>query len=287
MAILQEVDKCMRCGGCTTACKRTWTLKNFTNIADVKPQRAIVNPRQRLAIKSQKRVDMGPFIRFSCWHCPDPPCAKACPLGAITKEANGAVSVDNVKCNPSACKSGTGPRPCEIDCQRGGYPKVGEAYESGAYAGLDKMNKCTLCSGRAGLDDPAKSNMLPTTATLAEVQAVPEKAHMPACVSTCPAKAMKWDTRENLIAYANANYYLADGTKNWYGNGSMMWGSKKVMLTPAKADPFIEDHISPMTSSLLSGSKMILPTIVVGGLAALSARRVRNEEASAVTGGEV
>jgi Fe-S-cluster-containing dehydrogenase component len=283
MAIFQEVDKCMRCGGCTIACKREWGLKNFTDIETVKPQRSVVNPRQRLAIKSQKRVDMGPFIRFSCWHCPDPPCAKACPLGAITKEANGAVSVDNTKCDPSACSTNA-IKPCEIQCQRGGYPKVGDAYE--ATPGVVKMNKCTLCSGRAGEDDPTKNNMLPTTATQAEIDAVPEKAHMPACVSTCPAKAMRWDTRENLIAFAEANYYLADGTKNWYGNGSMMWGSKKVMLTPAKADPFIEDHITPMTSSMLSGSKMILPTLVVGGLAALSARRVRNE-ADAVNGGEV
>lgn len=283
MAVFQDVDKCMRCGGCTVACKREWGLKNFTDEV-IKPQRSIVNPRQRLAIKSQKRVDMGPFIRFSCWHCPDPPCAKACPLGAITKEANGAVNVDNDKCDPSACKPGSGPRPCEIDCQRGGYPKVGYAYE--ATPTVVKMNKCTLCSGRAGLDDPTKNNMLPTLATQAEIEAVPEKAHMPACVSTCPAKAMKWDTRDNLIAYANANYILGDGTRNWYGNGSMMWGSKKVMLTPAKADPFIEDHVSPMTSSLLSGSRMVVPTLVVGGLAALTARKIRNQ-ADAATGGEV
>lgn len=284
MAIFQDVDKCMRCNGCVTACKRTWDLKNFTDIEDVKPARSVVNPRQRLAIKSQKRVDMGPFIRFTCWHCPDPPCAPRCPFGAIKKEENGAVSVDNAKCNPSACVTASGAFPCADGCQRGGYPKVGVAYEGGPFAGLPKMNKCTLCWGRAGSDDQVSATALQTRATQAEIDLVPEKAHEPACVSSCPAKAMKWDTRENILAFLedDANGYIfgpdtvAPGTKNWMGNGSLFWGSKTTLLTPAKADPFIEDHIAPMTSSLLSSGRMILPTLFVGGLAALSARRVAN-----------
>ena len=228
MAILQDADLCMRCSGCVVSCKRTWDLKDPTNIADVVPAKNVVGPRQRLAIKSQKRVDMGPYVRFSCWHCPDPPCAKACPLGAIAKEENGAVSVDNGKCNPNVCKTTPGPKPCEFDCQRGGYTKVGIGYNGIAQA---KSNKCTLCFGRAG--DVDVHNALPTTASTADIAAVPEKAHQPACVYTCPAKAMKWDTRENIIAYLNnpANgYVLADGTKNWLGNGSMFWASSKVQI---------------------------------------------------------
>jgi hypothetical protein len=163
------------------------------------------------------------------------------------------------------------------------------------------MNKCTLCAGRAGLDDPAKSNMLPTTARksggnyYSEVVGavdpiVPELAHMPICVSTCPAKAMMWDTRANILKHLNDNFVwgagtVAPGTKNWIGTGSMYWASKKVGLAPPKADPFIEDHVLPMTSSMLPGAKMIVPTLVVGGLAVLSARRSRIETAS--TGGEV
>ncbi len=80
MAILQDVDKCIRCNGCVTACKREWNLKLPTTMAEVIPQKSIVSPRQRLAIKSLRRGDMGPFIRFSCWHCPDAPCIKECPV---------------------------------------------------------------------------------------------------------------------------------------------------------------------------------------------------------------
>jgi Fe-S-cluster-containing dehydrogenase component len=302
MAILQDADKCMRCNGCVTACKREWSLKLPTSMADVKPQKSIVNPRQRVAIKSLKRGDMGPFLRFSCWHCPDPPCAYECPFGAIRKEATGAISVDNSKCNPNLCKTGPGPKPCETGCQRGGYPKVGVAYETGTYAGQLKMNKCTLCTGRAGADgvvdastalptralkdtNPASPTFgqfistlpLPSGGTL-PFPAVPELAHEPACVSTCPAKAMKWDSKENILAYLRdpANgFTLANGTQNWIGNGAMFWASKKVMLTPPKADPLIEDHIAPVSVSMLSGTGMIVPTLIVGGLAALGARKVK------------
>lgn len=316
MAIFQDVDKCMRCNGCVVACKREWNLKNPTDIEDIKPARSVVNPRQRLAIKSQKRVDMGPFTRFACWHCPDPPCAKRCPLGAITKEATGAVAVDNAKCDPTQCVSAAGTYPCADGCQRGGYPKIGPAYESGPYAGLDKMNKCILCHGRAGADNQVGIDALQTrqkkdgsgnwpspivlTPTVTNPNGyppdryVPELAHEPACVSSCPAKAMKWDSRANIIAYLEdpANGFtllpgsVAPGTKNWMGNGSMFWGSRTTLLTPAKADPFVEDHVTPMTSNLLSSGKLIVPTLVIGGLAALSARRTANES-DAMTGSEV
>lgn len=305
MAVFQDVDKCMHCNGCVTACKREWDLKLPTNIADVKPARTLVGPRQRLAIKSLKAGDMGPHMRYTCWHCTNPPCAPACPFGAIKKEATGAVSVDTAKCRPADCNEGRpGPKPCQLGCQRGGYTKVGKAYQSGPYANVDKMNKCTLCHGRAGADglvDP--STALPTRARKVgadfvsdlpvaggvPVPIVPEMAHEPACVSSCPAKAMKWDARDNILAYLNdpANgYILSSGTKNWYGAGSMFWASKKTLLVPPKADPFIEDHIAPMASTMIGTGRMVLPTLVVGGLAALAARRNRVEEEAGVTGEE-
>ncbi len=74
------------------------------------PQKSIVNPRQRLAIKSLKRGDMGPFMRYSCWHCPDPPCAYECPYGAIRKEPTGAISVDNVQVQPQPVQDRPGPQ---------------------------------------------------------------------------------------------------------------------------------------------------------------------------------
>lgn len=294
MAILQEVDKCMRCNGCVIACKRTWNIK-ADSVGVHK-----VGADQRLAIKSQKRVDMGPFVRFSCWHCPSPPCAAACPLGAMVKRENGAVDIDRAKCDPDSCKTSTGQYPCQLACQRGGYPKIGNGY-------LDtpdpKSMKCTLCYGKAGADDPTKPMLptrstdlkskltLPSGGTLPHPGVIPELAHEPACVMSCPAKAMVWDTKANIIAYlsdkGNGYYIGTYESRNWLGNGSMFWASKKTPLAPPKADPLVEDHLTPMVSSLTSGplaKAALVPTLVVGGLLAVSARRAANEKAA--TAGE-
>jgi len=290
MAILQEVDKCMRCNGCVIACKREWKMKQET-IGVMK-----VAYDQRLAIKSQKRVDMGPFIRYSCWHCPDPPCAKRCPTKAITKKANGAVDVDFAKCDPSICQI-NGQYPCVIDCQRGGYPKIGIGSDSHATA---KAQKCTLCGDRAGVDNGTIPQNPPTSQHYASGYkstllvsgidnsvVIPELEHAPMCVMTCPAKAMVWDTRDNILKYLAANY-MVDKVINgvtykeqrWVGNGSMFWASKKALIGPPKADPFVEDHLAPAATGLFSSpivKAAIVPTLLVGGLMALSARRAENE----------
>jgi anaerobic dimethyl sulfoxide reductase subunit B (iron-sulfur subunit) len=40
------------------------------------------------------------FHSIACQHCPDPPCAAACPPGAISKSADdGLVIVDGSKCD--------------------------------------------------------------------------------------------------------------------------------------------------------------------------------------------
>jgi hypothetical protein len=113
-------------------------------------------------------------------------------------------------------------------------------------------------------------------------------------VYTCPAKAMAYDSRDNVIAMLNAglNYTGTDPTQlivSAVGDGSVFWFSRKYMLIQPKADPFMEDHISPMVGSLLSGpfaKAALVPTLVVGGLLALSARRARIQEEESFAGGE-
>ncbi|MCX8007446.1 MAG: hypothetical protein N3B11_04935 [Coriobacteriia bacterium] len=271
MAILQDVDKCMRCNGCVISCKRTWKMKALN------PGVHKTAPDQRVIIKSQKRVDMGPFMRFSCWHCVNPPCVKRCPFAAIKKMANGAVMIDPALCKPGQTNSAGVQcvNQCQIDCGRGGYPKIGVG--SDLYS-TSKAWKCTLCYGRAGAGESLIASYgtpLPTKATTAEITAVPEKAHQPSCVFTCPARAMMWDTRDNIIAYINNP---TNGFISAVGDGSMFWASRKVLLAPPKADPYVEDHVTPLISSLVSSQfakAALVPTLFAGGLAAVIARRQR------------
>jgi len=311
MAILQEVDKCVRCNGCVISCKRTWHMKGIVPADDMPHSKLAAN--QRVVIKSQKRVDMGPFVRFSCWHCEGkPPCTARCPFNAITKDAaSGAVWIDPTKCNPGGTNSDGVDcvQQCKIDCQRGGVPMIG--------AGSDlfgdnqpKAWKCTLChsgkyagapyvgAGRTadGADLPTKApgTNLARVSQLANAKGVPystavieELDHQPSCVFTCPAKAMVYDTRENILAYLN------DTDQGWtsrFGDGSMFWASHKYLVAPPKADPFMEDHLSPMIGSLLSSpfaKAALAPTLVVAGLLALAARRAKMEEQTSMTGGEL
>ena len=164
------------------------------------------------------------------------------------------------KCQPEPVQGRHGQQArAQIGCQRGGYPKVGVAVRDWHDA-VAKVNKCTLCYGRAGADGvvdaaptlPTRAaTSLPTRSdSLPRSPLSPSKAHEPACVSTCPAKAMKWDTQgqhHRVPATTRPTATCsANGTQNWIGNGAMFWASKKVLLTPPKADPFIEDHMAPM-----------------------------------------
>lgn len=274
MAIFQDVDKCMRCKGCVVACKRTWKMKALN------PGVMKVSSDSRVIIKSQKRVDMGPFMRYSCWHCQNPPCVKRCPFKAMKKQTNGAVAIDHSLCNPG----GVGPNgvtcvyQCQIDCGRGGYPKIGVGSDMYTTA---KSQKCTMCWGRAGAGEDlvaAYGPPLPTKASAAEIAAVPQKAHQPACVMTCPAKAMNWDTVDNVKAYINApvNRYISA-----VGDGSVYWASRKTLLPAPKADPFVEDHVTPLVSSVVSGPfarAALVPMVLAGGLVAVIARRQKLAE---------
>ncbi|MBE0477201.1 MAG: hypothetical protein IBX62_08910 [Coriobacteriia bacterium] len=277
MAILQDADKCMRCNGCVISCKRTWKMKALN------PGVHKTAPDQRVIIKSQNRIDNGPFLRYSCWHCPSPPCAPRCPFGAIKKQETGAVSVDPELCNPGGTNNGkTCTYQCVADCGRGGYPKVGSGSDTHL---APKAWKCTMCYGRAGADDAldaAYGNPLPTKSSAAEIAAVPELAHWPSCVFTCPAGAMKYDTKANILAelYLNGSHgELHNGWKATLGDGSMWWASKKLTtFVQPKADPFIEDHVTPMLAGLSgSASKLpVVPVLVAGGLFAVMARRQRH-----------
>jgi Fe-S-cluster-containing dehydrogenase component len=250
-----------------------------------------------------RRVDNPPFMRYSCWHCENPPCAKRCPRKAITKDfASGRVWIDPVKCTPydaPACNF-----VCQSDCGRGGYPKIGSGCDIVGQT-APKAWKCTMCYGRSGSDaelDVAGmltkwGDKLPTTARfdgtnyVSSLTGLPvaELAHMPACVYTCPAKAMTYDTRDNILAYIRAQA-AAYPTMQADGDGSIYWLSRNNYLLAPKADPFMEDHVSPMVSSLLNSpfaKAALVPTLVAGGLLALASRRARiQEEESCASGGE-
>lgn len=293
MALLQIVDKCTNCKACMAACERNWgllpsTTSSFNNTTRQFTDAGTADRMQAddfLVIKEQSTSDVGPFVRYSCWHCPDPPCMAACDstgLRAISKDSNGAVWIDWTRCFPNVCKAfGAGrARPCVADCGRGGYIKVGVGRSAEP---ADKAYKCQLCHDR--LVTVLSDDGSPGGAT----------KQVTACTAACPRKAMVYDTMANIQTnYLNGQYVFTAGLGNMYWVGGpaseyiTKWSDaefrRRYAFTPPTADPFVDDHISPLFERVLlspAAKLLAVPTLLVGGLYAMYRRRLELESESA------
>jgi len=100
----------------------------------------------------------------SCWHCVNPACVTACPVGAISKrQEDGVVVVDQEKC--------LGKDNCDMCLQACPY----EVPQFGAEQNA-KMQKCNFCIDR-----------------LAE-------GKKPICVEACPMRALDAGPLDQLVA---------------------------------------------------------------------------------------
>ena len=80
-------EKCVGCFACVVACLDRHHAGDDPNAVSRRIYRPIDLPRGLTLNLTQ-----------SCRHCPDAPCAAACPVGAITRGDNGLTRVDRDKC---------------------------------------------------------------------------------------------------------------------------------------------------------------------------------------------
>jgi formate dehydrogenase iron-sulfur subunit len=104
-------------------------------------------------------------VKCQCMHCEDPACASVCPVGALYKTENGCVAYDADKC--------IGCRYCMTACPFG-IPKYDWNSPN------PKINKCAQACMAEG------------------------KRDKPACVQACPAQALQYGNREELLTIARA-----------------------------------------------------------------------------------
>ncbi|MFP4624414.1 MAG: hydrogenase 2 operon protein HybA [Gemmatimonadota bacterium] len=123
-----------------------------------------LTPTQLTAIKRYDYWGEQLLRKEQCMHCVDPACVSACMLGALQKRENGAVTWDGDLC--------VGCRYCQIAC-----PFNVPRFEWDT--ATPELKKCELCPERraAGL--------------------------APACVDACPAGALTYGTREEMLAEAH------------------------------------------------------------------------------------
>ncbi len=160
LGLVIDLDTCVGCHACVTACKG-WNTENYgAPLADTDPYGAEPSGTFLNRIHSyemQPEDGAAQLVHFpkSCLHCEDAPCVTVCPTGASYKRAEDGI----VLVNESAC---IGCGLCAWACPYG-------AREKDPVEGV--MKKCTLCVDRIYNDN------------------LPEEDRVPACVRTCPAGA--------------------------------------------------------------------------------------------------
>jgi anaerobic carbon-monoxide dehydrogenase iron sulfur subunit len=87
-----------------------------------------MNDPSRSRIRIQKRHHLGLSTPLVCVQCKNPPCGKACPVNAISKDSNGTVKIDYDLC--IGCEA------CVSQCPFGVMMALPE-----------KVVKCELCGG--------------------------------------------------------------------------------------------------------------------------------------------
>ena len=195
-ATLIDIANCIGCRACQVACKQwneqdgekteledqlgfqnpaTLSAKTFTLIAFHEME----NPEKPGGVESA-------FVMQRCLHCLEPACVSACPTTALYRQADGPVSYNVDDC--------IGCRYCMLAC-----PWDVPTAEWNTHA--PKISKCTHCADRAAQPAPVAFNGQPLSDDAAKQFA--DTMAIPACVKACPADALRYGTRDEMLALAH------------------------------------------------------------------------------------
>jgi Fe-S-cluster-containing dehydrogenase component len=162
LGLVIDLDLCVGCHACATACKEWNTGGHMAPLPDFNPygDGAWGVWFNRIHSFEEGGSDGGGGARTvhfpkSCLHCEDAACVTVCPTGASYKRAEDGI----VLVNADLC---IGCKLCSWACPYG-------AREFDVDAGV--MKKCTLCIDRIDNDH------------------LPPEERLPACVMVCPTKA--------------------------------------------------------------------------------------------------
>ena len=173
LGMLYDATKCVGCKACMTACKRV--NGEYGDLAyehaDFDKDHLWDAPQDlsgstRTLIKLYKNEKRWSYVKHSCMHCQKPSCVSVCPVSAMTKDKVTGI----VDYNKDIC---IGCRYCQVACAFN-IPKF--QWDSS----LPQIVKCDLCRNTR----------------------LKEKG-VPACVEACPAGAIQFGARKELLAEAH------------------------------------------------------------------------------------
>jgi formate dehydrogenase iron-sulfur subunit len=192
---LVDITKCIGCRACQVACKQwnerdgeetefQWDL-GFQNPATLSAKTLTLITFHELPDEQAPGGLHYLFTMRRCLHCLEPACASACPTTALTRQSDGPVTYDADKC--------IGCRYCIWACPWG-VPTA----EWNSLA--PKIQKCTHCADRA--DQPLPLSRNGQALTQEEGKQYRANIVEPACVKACPADALQFGTRADILKEA-------------------------------------------------------------------------------------
>ena len=194
-ATLIDTTKCIGCRSCQVTCKQWNDLSGEQT--RLQGSLGLQNPVTLSAntftlVTCAEIADEGApggvryvFTKRQCMHCDEPACVSACPATALRKTASGAVVYDAGKC--------IGCRYCMLACPFGAPTAEWDSL-------APKIRKCTLCQDR--LIQPVPTERDGRELTEKERKRFSETEAIPACVKQCPAGALEFGTRDELLSRA-------------------------------------------------------------------------------------
>lgn len=163
-AILNDGTICIGCRNCVSYCKSWYGLEDKRT----QPDGTVINAKELdedtySYVEDRMVGDQQHFRRHMCYHCEEPSCASACPVGALRKTPDGPVIYKSELC--------IGCRYCMLAC-----PFTIPRYQWDTWKPF--VRKCIMCNGRI------------------------DEGMEPACTKNCPTGATKFGPREEILAEA-------------------------------------------------------------------------------------
>jgi len=251
--VLVDLTKCIGCRTCEQSCAEA----NKLAAPDWSDDGSYAKPRQttekQWTVVNKYNTSKGEvFVKSQCMHCVTPACAAGCLTKGLEKRPEGAVTWDGDKC--------MGCRYCMVSC-----PFDVPKFEYHAWN--PKIQKCQLCFERT------------------------QAGGKPACVENCPAEALTFGTRGELLQLAHERIYQnpKDYYPHVYGEEEV-GGTSYMYISPVPFEEvgFRTDLGTAAVPETTRDFLTAVPLVLVGLPALLlSLRRAAVAREEAATSGEL
>jgi len=199
-AFLIDSERCIFCRACVVACK----LENHVGSQWQRNDVILIGPDQT------KNPAMYPVF-MNCQHCERPACIAACPVEnkAIEKRDDGIVLIIPDKC--------VGDEMCVYACPYGALRLTPRKNKYG----YNVVDKCTYCVHKIDRTSDAPGS------------------NKPACVMTCPNRALDFGLRDELLSRAKREgREILDIDKFGMGPGNIILKPRPVRMAGVLEDTF-------------------------------------------------